>query len=291
MTLEKKTKQAKPAWLKKSLPRGGDYQRVRRLLSNAHLNTVCQEANCPNMFECFSKDTATFMILGSDCTRNCRFCNVTTAAAPLPVDTEEPMRVAKAALDLKLKYVVVTSVTRDDLEDGGADHFAKTIHAIKSTLKDHPKVEVLIPDFNGNKDALKKVVCANPDVLNHNIETVQSLYPAVRPEADYQRSLDLLKAVKTIDQPMPVKSGIMVGFGETLDELEQTMVDLFCHGCDIITIGQYLQPTHSHLKVTKYYSPEEFEALEKTARRIGFKKVAAGPFVRSSYNAQELFGS
>ena len=290
MELKKKQKKGKPSWLKKSLPKGGDYQRVRRLLFNAGLHTVCQEANCPNMFECFSKNTSTFMILGSECTRNCRFCNV-TPGSPLSVDSDEPMRVAKAALELKLKYVVVTSVTRDDLENGGASHFADTIKAIKTTLPDSPKVEVLIPDFQGNIEALKIVVSANPDVLNHNIETVPSLYPTARPEANYQQSLDLLRIVNTIDASMPVKSGIMVGLGETMEELEQTLTDLYHHGCDIITLGQYLQPTKAHLNVEKYYSPVEFKQLEKKARQIGFKKVAAGPFVRSSYNAQDLFAS
>ncbi|MCD4719432.1 MAG: lipoyl synthase [Desulfobacula sp.] len=290
MKLKKKRKPGKPPWLKKSLPKGGDYQRVRSLLSNAGLHTVCQEANCPNMFECFSKNTATFMILGSECTRNCRFCNI-ACGSPLPVDPDEPMRLAKAALNLKLKYVVVTSVTRDDLEDGGASHFAGTIKAIKATLPDNPKVEVLIPDFQGNIEALKIVVSANPDVLNHNIETVPSLYPIARPEANYQQSLDLLQIVNTIDSSMPVKSGIMVGLGETVEELEQTLTDLYNHGCDIITLGQYLQPTKAHLKVEKYYSPVEFKQLERKARHIGFQKVAAGPFVRSSYNAQELFDS
>jgi len=290
MELKEKQKKGKPAWLKKSLPKGGDYQRVRRLLSNAGLHTVCQEANCPNIFECFSKNTSTFMILGSECTRNCRFCNV-SPGSPLSVDPDEPMRVAKAAFDLKLKYVVVTSVTRDDLEDGGASHFAKTIKVIKATLPDDPKVEVLIPDFQGNFEALKIVVSASPDVLNHNIETVPSLYPIARPEANYQQSLDLLRFVNTIDASMPVKSGIMVGLGETMEELEQTLTDLYHHGCDIITLGQYLQPTKAHLNVEKYYSPVEFKQLEKKARQIGFKKVAAGPFVRSSYNAQDLFAS
>ncbi|OGR15051.1 MAG: lipoyl synthase [Desulfobacterales bacterium RIFOXYA12_FULL_46_15] len=289
MHTEKLLKTGKPSWLKKSLPKGGDYQRVRNLLSNAGLHTVCKEANCPNMFECFSKDTSTFMILGSECTRNCRFCNV-VCGPPSPVDPEEPSRVAKAALDLNLKYIVVTSVTRDDLDDGGAYHFAETIKEIKSMIPGHPKVEVLIPDFKGSMDALKTVLYANPDVLNHNIETVSSLYPRVRPEALYQRSLTLLQNVTVIDPTIPVKSGIMVGLGETTAELEQTMTDLFCHGCNILTIGQYLQPTQNHLQVEKYYSPEEFEILEKIAGRIGFSKVAAGPFVRSSYRAQELSG-
>jgi lipoic acid synthetase len=228
------------------------------------------------------------MILGSNCTRNCRFCNIGFAPA-LPLDQDEPMRVAKAALDLNLKYVVVTSVTRDDLEDGGAAHFANTIKAIKNTLPNNPKVEVLIPDFQGNIEALKIVVSANPDVVNHNIETIPSLYSTARPEANYQQSLDLFKNVKAIKASMPVKSGIMLGLGERIEELEQTMEDLFKAGCDILTLGQYLQPTKAHLAVQKYYSPEEFKQLEKKARQIGFKKVAAGPFVRSSYNAQDLF--
>ncbi len=230
------------------------------------------------------------MILGSNCTRNCRFCNI-SPGTPLPVDPDEPMRVAQAALDLNLKYVVVTSVTRDDLEDGGASHFANTIKAIKTTLLDDPKVEVLIPDFQGNIEALKIVVFANPDVLNHNIETVPSLYKIARPQARYQQSLDLLKNAKTINDGMTVKSGIMVGLGESIEELEHTMADLFHYGCEIITMGQYLQPTKGHLEVQKYYTPDEFKQLEKKARQIGFKKVAAGPFVRSSYNAQNLFVS
>ena len=282
---------AKPSWLKKRLPRGGDYQRVSRLLAGAKLHTVCQEANCPNMFECFSKNTSTFMILGSQCTRHCRFCNV-TAHPPEMVDPLEPKRVAQTASELGLKYVVVTSVTRDDLSDGGAAHFAAVIRELKSGKQDPPvKVEVLIPDFQGDRDALKTVVDAKPDVINHNIETVPSLYPRVRPEAKYQRSLDLIKRVKELDANMPAKSGIMVGLGETREELAQTMEDLFAHNCDILTIGQYLQPTDQHLDVEKYYHPDEFKELEDLARKIGFKQVAAGPFVRSSYNAEELYSS
>lgn len=290
-------RKGKPSWLKKSLPRGGDYQRVTQLLSSAKLHTVCQEANCPNMFECFSKDTATFMILGSQCTRHCRFCNV-TALPPHPVDPKEPNRIAETVRQLNLQYAVVTSVTRDDLPDGGAAHFAAVIRALKSgqtdketDLENQIQVEVLIPDFQGDKNALKTVVDARPDVINHNIETVASLYGRVRPEARYQRSLDLFRHVKELDPSMPTKSGIMVGLGETGPELEQTLQDLFNHGCDILTIGQYLQPTRKHLPVETYYSPEKFETLEQLARSIGFKQVAAGPFVRSSYQAKELFGS
>ena len=284
-------RKGKPAWLKKHLPRGGDYARVTRLLSGAKLHTVCQEANCPNMFECFSKDTATFMILGDQCTRHCRFCNV-TARPPLPVDPEEPARVAKTARDLGLHYVVVTSVTRDDLPDGGAAHFAAVIRAIKQMGADTGqtiRVEVLIPDFKGDINALKTVMEAGPDVINHNIETVADLYVQARPEAMYQRSLELLKNVKRLNPDMPAKSGIMVGLGETRAQLTQTLQDLVDHGCDMLTIGQYLQPTRNHLPVQRFYPPEEFDELADTAQRMGFRKVASGPFVRSSYNAEELF--
>jgi lipoyl synthase len=286
-----KSRQGKPAWLKKHLPRGGEYAKVTRLLAGANLHTVCQEANCPNMFECFSKDTATFMILGDQCTRHCRFCNI-TSRPPLAVDPQEPARVAQAALDLGLQYVVVTSVTRDDLPDGGAAHFAAVIKALRemgNRTKQTIRVEVLIPDFKGDMAALKTVVDAQPDVINHNIETVAELYPLVRPEAVYQRSLDLIKQVKHLDPCMPAKSGIMVGLGETFDQLEKTLQDLFDHGCDMLTIGQYLQPTREHLQVQTYYPPKAFDALKQHARNIGFTKVAAGPFVRSSYKAEELF--
>jgi lipoyl synthase len=286
-----KSRQGKPAWLKKHLPRGGEYTKVTRLLAGAKLHTVCQEANCPNMFECFSKDTATFMILGDQCTRHCRFCNI-TSRPPLAVDPQEPARVAQAVLELGLQYVVVTSVTRDDLPDGGSTHFATVIKALRemgNRTRQTIRVEVLIPDFKGDMAALKSVVDAQPDVINHNIETAAALYPRVRPEAVYQRSLDLIKQVKQLDPCMPAKSGIMVGLGETGDQLEQTMQDLFDHGCDMLTIGQYLQPTREHLQVQTYYPPQAFDALKQHAQKIGFKKVAAGPFVRSSYKAEELF--
>jgi len=235
----------KPSWLKKNLPTGREYEKVRKLLSRSRLHTVCQEARCPNMWECFSNNTATFMILGSECTRNCRFCNITPGTPP-PPDPDEPRRVAKAALDLGLKYVVVTSVTRDDLEDGGAEHFAETITEIKQ-LPGGIRVEVLIPDFQGSHGALKTVLDAGPDVLNHNIETIPALYPKARPEADYQRSLDLLKKVAEITPSIPAKSGIMVGLGENFDEIKVTLNDLFDHGCTILTMGQYLQPSRNHL--------------------------------------------
>jgi len=280
-------RKGKPRWLKKSMPKGGDCQRVTRLLSEAGLHTVCQEAACPNMFECFSKNTATFMILGSNCTRNCRFCNV-ASNSPTPVDPGEPKRVADTVLKLKLTYVVVTSVTRDDLPDGGASHFARVIRAIK---KAGPgiRVEVLIPDFQGDVKALEIVAKAEPDVINHNMETVKGLYSKVRPQARYQRSLDLIRNVRERFSGLPAKSGIMVGLGETLEEIRVTFQDLYDHGCNILTVGQYLQPTRDHLPVEKFYSPEEFEQLDRMARDIGFERVAAGPFVRSSYKAGELF--
>lgn len=280
-------RKGKPRWLKKRMPKGGDCQRVTRLLSEAGLHTVCQEAACPNMFECFSKNTATFMILGANCTRNCRFCNV-TSNPPTPVDPDEPKRVADTVLKLKLTYVVVTSVTRDDLPDGGASHFARVIQAIKKAGHGI-RVEVLIPDFQGDVKSLETVARAEPDVINHNIETVKSLYPRVRPQARYQRSLDLIRNVTERFPGLPTKSGIMVGLGETLEELRATFQDLYDHGCHILTVGQYLQPTRNHLPVEKFYSPEEFEQLYRMARDIGFEQVAAGPFVRSSYKASELF--
>ncbi|MBF0412603.1 MAG: lipoyl synthase [Desulfamplus sp.] len=324
-----KPKRQKPVWLKKNLPTGSDYEKVRQLVSRSKLHTVCQEAKCPNMWECFSRHTATFMIMGDLCTRNCRFCNVKTGT-PLPLDPEEPLRVAKAALELGLKYVVITSVTRDDLEDGGAAHFAQTIMEIRKQLAENKrakeeqkqieepeqkiKIEVLIPDFQGGLDALNVVMAAEPDVLNHNIETVPSLYPTVRPEAQYKRSLELIQRASSINlnlkqfiqenqstlkitnsaetsnklRQIPVKSGIMVGLGEQKDELERTIVDLYKHGCRILTIGQYLQPSAKHLKVVKYYTPEEFEELKTFAKEAGFQSVASAPFVRSSYQADSL---
>ena len=292
-SLGKKAHIPKPKWLKKRLPRGGEVQQMTRLLSEANLHTVCQEASCPNMFECFCKNTATFMILGSECTRNCRFCNV-RSNPPLPLDPKEPERVAETVLRLGLTYVVVTSVTRDDLSDGGAGHFAQTIRAIKAAGPQEPdsqiKVEVLIPDFKGSVSALKTVLDARPDVLNHNVETVARLYNKARPQAVYQRSLDLIRNVKNLTPDIPAKSGIMAGLGETRKELIQTFQDLYDHGCDILTVGQYLQPSKTHLAVEKYYSPEEFQELENLAKKIGFKQTAFGPFVRSSYNAKELSG-
>lgn len=279
----------KPKWLAKRLPVGGDYQKIKNLLSGADLHTVCQEANCPNMFECFSKNTATFMILGKHCTRNCNFCNI-VQDLPEPIDPEEPARIADMVQKLGLNYVVITSVTRDDLIDGGAFHFADTIHAIKKKTPG-TRIEVLIPDFKGDIFALQTVLSAGPHVLNHNIETVESLYPRVRPQADYKRSLDILKKTRNMDACIQIKSGIMVGLGETREQLEHTFLQIKDHDCDILTVGQYLAPTRTHLAVQKYYSPEEFRNLEKMAKNIGFKKIAASPFIRSSYQAKALFES
>ncbi|MCF8044525.1 MAG: lipoyl synthase [Desulfarculaceae bacterium] len=280
-------KRGKPSWLKRRLPRGGGFEKVRTLISETELNTVCQGADCPNKWECFSNGTSTFMILGARCTRNCRFCNVPSGAYG-PPDPEEPERVARAAAELNLNYVVVTSVTRDDLPDGGAGHFAETISRIRKTMGPQTSVEVLIPDFKGRKENLETVLAMKPTVLNHNIETVASIYRKARPEAEYERSLELFRNAVETDPCIPVKSGIMAGLGETFAELHTTMQDLYDYGCRILTLGQYLQPTRRHLPVEKYYTPEEFEELEHAALEIGFTRVASGPLVRSSYKAHAL---
>ena len=277
----------KPRWLKRSLPRGPTYESVRGLLKEGRLHTVCQEAKCPNVWECFSRRTATFLIMGPCCTRNCRFCAVDHGPSS-PPDPEEPARVAEAAQGMGLRYVVVTSVTRDDLPDGGASLFAGTIKEIRKRMPD-AFVEVLIPDFQGNTAALKTVVEAHPDVLNHNLETVPRLYPLVRPEAAYRRSLELLKRTKQHDPAIPTKSGLMLGLGETPEEVKETLLDILAAGCSILTLGQYLQPTREHLEVQRFIHPEEFDNWEETALKMGFSEVASGPFVRSSYHAKELY--
>ncbi len=276
----------KPRWLKKRLPRGPDFENVREMLARNHLHTVCQEARCPNIWECFSKHTATFLILGDRCTRNCRFCAIGHGPMASP-DPGEPDRVARAAETLGLDYVVVTSVTRDDLQDGGARLFAETIRAVRNRLP-HARVEVLIPDFKGDPSALKTVLDAHPHVLNHNIETVPRLYPLVRPQADYRRSLDLLSQAAETFPDIPVKSGIMLGLGETGKEIEETLRDIYDAGCRLLTLGQYLRPSKDHLPVARYVPPGEFEAWKERALGIGFKAVFSGPFVRSSYRAKEM---
>lgn len=278
---------AKPAWLRRKLPTGPEYERIRHLIRDHHLATVCQEAMCPNQFECFARGAATFMLLGDRCTRNCRFCAV--AHGPLgPPDPEEPGRVAEAVRTLGLRYSVLTSVTRDDLADGGAGHFAAAVRAIRAETK-QTLIEVLIPDFQGDPQALATVLAAGPEVLNHNMETVHRLYPAVRPQAEYRRSLELLRLVKDIVPTMITKTGIMVGLGETRTELLELFADLHRVDCDILTIGQYLQPTREHLEVARFVPPEEFVVLREDALALGFRAVAAGPFVRSSYQAGELY--
>ncbi len=277
----------KPPWLKRRLPAGKEYENVRRLLDKNCLHTVCQEAKCPNLWECFTEGTATFLIMGDRCTRNCRFCAV--AQGPLgPPDPEEPKRIAEAVQTLNLSYVVVTSVTRDDLPDGGAGHFAATIKYIRKSNPD-TRVEVLIPDFLGSESALDLVMNAAPDVLNHNLETVKRLYLQVRPQAIYERSLALMKYVHE-NSARPVKSGLMLGLGETNDEVQAALQDLLDNGCSLLTLGQYLQPSKLHLPVVEYIPPEIFESLGRKAQVMGFKEVASGPFVRSSYHAKDLFG-
>jgi lipoyl synthase len=278
----------KPHWLRRRLPTGPEYEQVRTLIEKGRLHTVCQEAACPNQFECFSNHTATFLIMGDRCTRNCRFCNVESGMIPAPLDADEPARVAEAVEQLGLRYVVITSVTRDDLPDGGAGHFAATVLEIRKRRPDSV-IEVLIPDLKGDAAALRTVLQSGPDVLNHNIETVARLYPRVRPQAVYQRSLALLESVSRYRPAIPPKSGLMVGLGETLQEIRQTLADLHHSGCRFITIGQYLQPTVDHLPVRRYVTPEEFEQLGDMARAMGFEAVASGPFVRSSYHAREMY--
>ena len=287
MSTPKTIRTGKPSWLRRKLPSGPEYEKIRAMIGNGQLHTVCQEANCPNQFECFSARTATFLILGATCTRNCRFCNI-DGGQPGPLDPDEPRRVAQAAAMMNLRYVVVTSVTRDDLDDGGSGHFAATIDALREKIPG-VQVEVLIPDFRGDRSSLKTVMAARPDVLNHNMETVQRLYPSVRPQADYHRSLELLARVKEIDASIPAKSGIMLGLGEAEAEVRQVITDVYRTGCRMLTIGQYLQPTSQHLPVVDFIPPEEFERWRQLALEAGFSKVASGPFVRSSYHAGEMF--
>ncbi|MBA2133060.1 lipoyl synthase [Capillibacterium thermochitinicola] len=279
--------QRKPEWLKIKVQANEEKADVEHLLDELALPTVCKEARCPNLMECYSRRTATFLILGRNCTRHCRFCNV-QKGQPEPVASDEPARVAQAVARLQLNHVVVTSVTRDDLPDGGAGQFAAVVTAIRR-LNPGVTVEVLIPDFRGDPLALQKVLAVKPDVLNHNIETVPRLYPAVRPEADYRRSLTLLARVKEFAPRILTKSGVMVGLGETEDELTAVMKDLRAAGCDALTIGQYLAPSRAHHRVVAYITPAQFARYERIGRELGFRHVAAGPFVRSSYRAAEAF--
>lgn len=262
---------------------------MEELLRNLSLNTVCEGAECPNIAECFANRTAAFMILGEVCTRQCTFCSVKKGKA-LKLDPNEPHNVAKASRELNLRHIVVTSVTRDDLEDGGAGHFAETIREVKK-LNPGATVEVLIPDLQGNWEALKVIVGAKPEIINHNIETVPSLYNKVRPQANYQRSLDLFRQIKGIDRTIYLKSGIMLGLGEKREEILKVMDDLLEADCEVLTIGQYLQPSPKHLEVQEYVSDNVYEELKKAALDKGFIYVAAGRFVRSSYNAVKVINS
>ncbi len=276
-----------PEWARKSDPLGRGARPVRVLLRQQSLHTVCEEARCPNLGECFSRGTATFLLLGDRCTRRCRYCSVTTAR-PLPPDPDEPARVAEAASRLKLRYVVLTSVDRDDLADGGARQFAATTRAIRSLLPG-AAVEVLTPDFSGDKEALRVVLDAAPEVFNHNIETVPRLFRHLRPQGRYALSLELLREAKRLRKEQVTKSGLMVGLGETDDEIPPLLRDLRAAGVDSVTIGQYLRPTRRHEPVHRYVTPEQFEAFAGEARALGFAKVYSGVFVRSSFNAEELF--
>jgi lipoic acid synthetase len=273
-----------PNWLKVRIAGGENYSKVKKLLRSAKLHTICEEAKCPNIAECFGSGTAVFLILGAICTRDCRYCNV-KHGVPIALNFDEPRDISESIKVLGLRYVVVTSVTRDDLNDGGASVFYETIHEIRR-LNDACKIEVLIPDFRGNTAAIQKVVDAAPDVINHNIEVVEELFPMIRPQGDYQRSLDVLKTIKIMESGIPTKSGFMVGLGETTEQIYKTMHDLKAADADFLTIGQYLQPTRNHAEVEKYYTPEEFEGLKNAALRVGFMHVESGPLVRSSYHAQ-----
>lgn len=278
----------KPAWLKTTIASGEAYQQVQQLktlMRDQTLHTVCEEAKCPNLQECWASRTATFMILGDVCTRACRFCAV-TSGLPSEVDMQEPARVADAAEAMGLQYCVITSVARDDLKDGGASVFAASVRAVRERLP-LCHVEVLIPDFQGDEAALRVVLDAAPDVLNHNVETVRSRSDVVRSKATYERTLELLRRAKAYRPTIPTKSSLMVGVGETWDELLATMDDLRAVDCDIITIGQYMQPTSKHMRVERYYTPEEFTQLREEGLKRGFSHVEAGPLVRSSYHAKE----
>ncbi len=275
-----------PRWLKRPLPQPG-MAYTSDVISDLHLETVCESAKCPNRTECWSQKTATFMIAGNVCTRPCGFCSVPKGKTER-LELDEPERVAEAAARLGLKYVVITSVTRDDLPDGGAEHWYRTVIAVRE--RTGSQVEVLTPDFLGNRAAISRVIEARPDVFNHNTETVPRLYHRVRRNADYQRTLDLLKQVKDEAPEMPTKSGLMLGLGETREELLEVFADLRSVGCDMLTLGQYLQPTPDHLPVERFVPPEEFDEIGNLARLLGFGMVASGPFVRSSYHAGEMAG-
>lgn len=274
-----------PDYLKRNIIDNEKTKTVRRILKTKCLNTVCDGARCPNKNECYEHHTATFLIMGNVCTRNCKYCNISTAK-PEPLDKNEPKHIAEAVQELGLKYVVITSVTRDDLPDGGANHFAECIKEIRNLSPDI-KIEILTPDFRRKDGALDTIIEAHPDVFNHNIETTRSVFKIARPLGDYDLSLNVLKYIKQ-NSDIKTKSGLMVGLGETIEDIEQTLIDLKNVECDILTIGQYIQPSKQHLEVVKYYTLEEFEELKQLAQKIGLNKYQIGPLVRSSYNAKLL---
>ncbi len=280
-------RQRLPSWLKRNLPASGTSATTDAVVRKHGLVTVCEEATCPNRQECWAKKAATFMLMGHACTRTCTFCDVAFTRSPGPLDPTEPARTAAAVAELGLRFAVVTSVNRDDLADGGASHFAATISAIRGRSP-HTLIEVLTPDFRGVASAIDTVVDARPDVYNHNLETIARLYPTVRPQARYQRSLELIKRVKSRDPALLTKSGIMVGLGESDDEVRWLMDDLRAAGCDIMTIGQYLRPSVEHHDILRFVPPEQFARYEEWGREVGFRYVAAGPYVRSSYFAEEV---
>ena len=271
-----------PDYLKRPILDTDKTKNVRKILKTNCLNTVCESARCPNKNECYTKNTATFLVMGNVCTRNCRYCNI-GCEKPLPLDKNEPKNLAKAVKELDLKYVVITSVTRDDLKDGGAEHFAQCLKEIRE-LTPNVKTEILTPDFKNDTTSLDTIIKSAPDVFNHNIETVERLFKTARPQAIYRRSLEVLKYVND-NSKIPTKSGLMVGLGETLEEIEQTLTDLKNIGIDIVTIGQYIAPSKSHLPMEKFYTIEEFEELKTLAKKVGIKNYQIGPLVRSSYNA------
>ena len=274
-----------PDYLKRPIIDTDTTRNVRRILKHNCLNTVCENARCPNKNECYTKNTATFLIMGNVCTRNCRYCNI-SCQKPEPLDPLEPQHIAKAVKDLGLKYAVITSVTRDDLPDGGAEHFAQCIYEIRK-LTPEVKIEILTPDFKNQKDALDIIIKAHPDVFNHNIETVKALFKTARPQGNYDNSLAVLKYIKE-NSDIETKSGMMIGLGETIEQIKETMEDLHAVNCDILTVGQYIQPSKEHLPVAKYYKPEEYEELKELATSVGITRHQIGPLVRSSYNAASL---
>lgn len=274
----------KPSWIRSKAPTGNEVSRLKSLLREQKLHTVCEEAACPNLGECFSHGTATFMIMGDICTRRCPFCDV-AHGRPKPLDMNEPEHLAQAVKKMKLKYVVITSVDRDDLKDGGASHFTACIEAIRDKAPT-VKIEILVPDFRRKMEiAISKLTICPPDVFNHNLETVPRLYRKARPGADYEWSLQLIKNFKEQQPDIPSKSGLMLGLGETFDEIKQVLHDLRAYGCDMLTVGQYLQPSRYHLQVERFVTPDEFTELGDYAKGLGFKNVASGPMVRSSYHA------